>query len=321
MQNLLVEVENLKKNYTHHKLYKIQELPAVSDVSLLLRKGETLGLVGESGSGKTTLGQLIGQLLDPTEGIVLFEGQAIEDMTSQQRKRLKKDIQYVFQDAYSSLNPRHKVSKLIEEPLIIQKIGTPAERKEWVNDMLNEIGLDKSYRDAYIHELSGGQRQRIGIARALILKPKLLVLDEPVSALDVSVQSQILNLLKSLQQKYQLTYMFISHDLNVVHYMSDRIAVMYLGGIIELANVNDLYEHPLHPYTKALISAIPTYKRQGEPVLLKGEIASATDIPNGCSLHPRCPFATEICQFKKPVLEEVNQGQYVSCHLSRINGQ
>ncbi|MBO2535739.1 MULTISPECIES: ABC transporter ATP-binding protein [Rummeliibacillus] len=321
MQNLLVEVENLKKNYTHRKLYKIQELPAVSDVSLLLRKGETLGLVGESGSGKSTLGQLIGQLLDPTEGIVLFEGQAIEDMTSQQRKRLKKDIQYVFQDAYSSLNPRHKVSKLIEEPLIIQKIGTPAERKEWVNDMLNEIGLDKSYRDAYIHELSGGQRQRIGIARALILKPKLLVLDEPVSALDVSVQSQILNLLKSLQQKYQLTYMFISHDLNVVHYMSDRIAVMYLGEIIELANVNDLYEHPLHPYTKALISAIPTYKRQGEPVLLKGEIASATDIPNGCSLHPRCPFATEICQFEKPVLEEVNQGQYVSCHLSRINGQ
>lgn len=321
MQNLLVEVENLKKNYTHRKLYKIQELPAVSDVSLLLRKGETLGLVGESGSGKSTLGQLIGQLLDPTEGIVLFEGQAIEDMTSQQRKRLKKDIQYVFQDAYSSLNPRHKVSKLIEEPLIIQKIGTPAERKEWVNDMLNEIGLDKSYRDVYIHELSGGQRQRIGIARALILKPKLLVLDEPVSALDVSVQSQILNLLKSLQQKYQLTYMFISHDLNVVHYMSDRIAVMYLGEIIELANVNDLYEHPFHPYTKALISAIPTYKRQGEPVLLKGEIASATDIPNGCSLHPRCPFATEICQFEKPVLEEVNQGQYVSCHLSRINGQ
>ena len=321
MQNPLVEVENLKKNYTHRKLYKIQELQAVSDVSLLLGKGETLGLVGESGSGKSTLGQLIGQLLDPTEGIVLFEGQAIEDMKGQQRQRLKKDIQYVFQDAYSSLNPRHKVSKLIEEPLIIQKIGTPAERKEWVNDMLNEIGLDKSYRDAYIHELSGGQRQRIGIARALILKPKLLVLDEPVSALDVSVQSQILNLLKSLQQKSQLTYMFISHDLNVVHYMSDRIAVMYLGEIIELANVNDLYEHPLHPYTKALISAIPTYKRQGEPVLLKGEIASATDIPNGCSLHPRCPFATEICQFEKPVLEEVNQGQYVSCHLSRINGQ
>ncbi|WP_445505470.1 ABC transporter ATP-binding protein [Niallia sp. 03091] len=314
-QDLLVKVENIKKTYTQRRLYKTKELHAVSNVSLRLRRGETLGLVGESGSGKSTLGQVIGQLLEPTEGNLIFEGQVIGDMTIQQKRLLKKDIQYVFQDAFSALNPQHKVSKLMEEPLIIQKIGTPAERKARVNEMMHDIGLDESYRDAYIHELSGGQRQRVGIARSLILQPKLLILDEPVSALDVSVQSQILNLLKSLQQKYQLTYLFISHDLNVVHYMSDRIAVMYLGKMIEIANVHHLYETPLHPYTRALVSAIPTYKRQGEPLLLEGEISSAIDKLSGCPLYNRCPFAKEICKQKEPILEEFSTDQYVSCHL------
>lgn len=314
-QDLLVEVENIKKIYTHRKLYKTKELQAVSDVSLTLRRGETLGLVGESGSGKSTLGQLISQLLNPTEGILTYEGKEIKSMTAQQKKRLKKDIQYVFQDAHSALNPRHKVSKLIEEPLIIQKIGTTKERKQLVSEMLHDIGLDESYRNAYVHELSGGQRQRVGIARALILKPKLLILDEPVSALDVSVQSQILNLLKSLQEKYQLTYLFISHDLNVVHYMSDRIAVMYLGKIIESGNVHYIYENPLHPYTKALVSAIPTYKRQATSILLEGDISNVTEISKGCSLYSRCPFAKEICKRKEPILEKYQKSQYVSCHL------
>lgn len=317
MKPSLLEIENVEKVYIQKKLYKTQILHAVSNATLELKTGETLGLVGESGSGKSTLGQLIGQLLEPSEGKLKFHGKSISEMNHKEKKLLKKDIQYVFQDAHSALNPRHTVGKLIEEPLIIQKIGTSSERKKRVNDMICDIGLDESYKDAYIHELSGGQKQRIGIARALILKPKLLVLDEPVSALDVSVQAQILNLLKSLQQKYSLTYLFISHNLDVVHYMSDRIAVMYLGKIIELGNANEIYHNPLHPYTKALVSAIPSLERKTEWIFLEGEIPSATNVPKGCVLHTRCPFAHASCKVEEPVFVKLDEEHKVACHLYR----
>lgn len=311
----LLEIENVEKVYIQKKLYGTKILHAVSNVTLELKRGETLGLVGESGSGKSTLGQLIGQLLEPSDGKLKFNGKAISEMDHKEKKMIKKDVQYVFQDAHSALNPRHTVEKLIEEPLIIQKIGTSSERKKWVYEMIYDIGLDESYKDAYIHELSGGQKQRVGIARALILKPKLLVLDEPVSALDVSVQAQILNLLKSLQQKYSLTYLFISHNLDVVHYMSDRIAVMYLGKIVELGIANEIYHNPYHPYTKALVSAIPSLERKSDPIFLEGEIPSATNVPTGCVLHTRCPFAGESCKIKEPPLVDLNKEHKVACHL------
>ncbi|MGG3887997.1 ABC transporter ATP-binding protein [Metabacillus fastidiosus] len=313
--SVLLKVHDLKKYYIRKKFREDIILRAVDGINLTIHKGETLGLVGESGCGKSTIGQLIGQLLEPTAGEVYFEGQDLKAMAKNERKRLRKDIQYIFQDAYSALNPRHKIFQLMEEPLIIQGIGTPKQRKQWIYEMLDDIGLDESYAQRYVHQLSGGQRQRVGIARALMLKPKLLILDEPVSALDVSVQSQILNLLKQLQRKYDLTYLFISHDLNVVHYMSDRVAVMYLGEIIEIANVERVYDTSLHPYTKALISSIPTYRRKYKRIALDGEIPSPLNRPEGCSLHTRCPFAKNVCRTSRPILQEIEQDQFVSCHL------
>ncbi|WP_028560491.1 ABC transporter ATP-binding protein [Paenibacillus pinihumi] len=314
----LVEIDQLQMHYPLGGVWgSKQSLKAVDGISLHIRQGETLGLVGESGCGKSTAGQLAARLLEPTGGRIFYKGEDLLRLRSDRDKQLRKQIQYVFQDPYTSMNPKHTIAGLLEEPLRIHRIGTRSERKAHVRDMLEQIGLNESYAPRYIHELSGGQRQRIGIARALMLQPEFLVLDEPVSALDVSVQSQILNLLKDLQQRFSLTYLFISHDLNVVHYMSDRVAVMYLGKIVELADVLDLYESPLHPYTKALISAIPAEQRgqsRGR-IKLQGEIPSASNTPSGCSFHTRCPFVMERCRQEEPTLKLIRPGRRVSCHL------
>ena len=311
MSQSLLQVHNVSKFYASKK----QQLRAVNGISLEIHEGETVGIVGESGCGKSTFGQVIAQLLHPTEGSIYFEGIDMNALSKKQRKLLRKDVQYVFQDAYAALNPRHKIAKLLEEPLIIQKIGNAAERKQAVEEMLELIGL-KGYEDRYMHELSGGQRQRIGIGRALIVKPKFLILDEPVSALDVSIQAQILNLLKDLQQSFHLTLLFISHDLHVVEYISNRVAVMYLGKIVEMANVETLYENAKHPYTKALLSAVPTIQKQTEQILLEGDLPNPLAIPNGCSFHTRCPYATDLCKAQEPQLVEVSDEHFVSCHYS-----
>ena len=311
MNQSLLQVHNVSKFYASKK----QQLRAVNGISLEIHEGETVGIVGESGCGKSTFGQVIAQLLHPTEGSIYFEGIDMNALSKKQRKLLRKDVQYVFQDAYAALNPRHKIAKLLEEPLIIQKIGNAAERKQAVEEMLQLIGL-KGYEDRYMHELSGGQRQRIGIGRALIVKPKFLILDEPVSALDVSIQAQILNLLKDLQQSFHLTLLFISHDLHVVEYISNRVAVMYLGKIVEMANVETLYENAKHPYTKALLSAVPTIQKQTEQILLEGDLPNPLAIPNGCSFHTRCPYATDLCKAQEPQLVEVSDEHFVSCHYS-----
>lgn len=317
--NPLIELVEVKKYYEQKKRGKKTTLRAVDNIQLSIFKGETLGLVGESGCGKSTLGQVTGQLLSPTEGQLLFEGKDVTTYSKRERWHLKKDIQYVFQDALAALNPRHKVHQLLEESLAIQKIGTPKERREQALELLRLVGLNDSFAPRYIHELSGGQRQRIGIARSLILNPKFLILDEPVSALDVSVQSQILNLLKDLQQQFSLTYLFISHDLNVVQYMSDRVAVMYLGKIVELADVQSIFQEPRHPYTKALISAAPSLDFEvRDRILLEGEIPSPIDIPSGCAFRQRCPFATDLCATQEPTLKEEFPGHWVSCHYSKL---
>lgn len=314
----LVEIEQLVKHYVQGGLWgRRQVLRAVDGVSLSIRKGETLGLVGESGCGKSTTGQLAARLLAPTGGAMRFKGTDVRELRGGAAKALRKQIQYVFQDPYTSLNPRHPVAALLEEPLRIHGIGSRRERREQVRDMLRTIGLGEPYEHAYPHELSGGQRQRVGIARALMLHPEFLILDEPVSALDVSVQSQILNLLKDLQQRLALTYLFISHDLHVVHYMSDRVAVMYLGKIVELSDVDRIYERPLHPYTQALLSAIPSKHRgrKRERIMLEGELPSPLAVPQGCAFHTRCPLAQEQCRMAAPSLRTVEPGHEVSCHL------
>lgn len=311
MSQSLVQIHNLKKYYTSRK----KELRAVDGISLSIQSGETLGIVGESGCGKSTFGQVVGQLLEPTDGHVYFEGKSLASLKSNQRKILRKDVQYVFQDALSALNPRHKISKLLEEPLIIQKIGSAKERHLAVQEMLQLIGL-KGFGDRYIHELSGGQRQRIGIGRALILKPKFLILDEPVSALDVSIQAQILNLLVDLQRKFDLTYLFISHDLHVVEFITKRVAVMYLGKIVEIGDVEQLYENPKHPYTQALMSAVPSIYENTEQIILQGDLPNPLSVPSGCSFHTRCPFATEFCKTQAPDLKELNANHAVSCHYA-----
>ncbi len=290
---------------------------AVNGLNFSIRKGETLGLVGESGCGKSTTGRAIIRLIEPTSGEVYYKGENVADYKGSKLRDLRKDMQIIFQDPYSSLNPRMSCEGIISEPLAIHTNLTRQERKEKVHMLLNQVGLPKEYAIRYPHEFSGGQRQRIGIARALSMNPAFIVCDEPVSALDVSVQSQVLNLLKALQQEMNLTYLFIAHGLNVVKYISDRIGVMYLGNIVELSTSDEIYKQPLHPYTHALISAIPDtdIDNKKERIILQGDIPSPSNLPTGCPFHTRCLECTKRCKEEKPVLREVASGHYVACHL------
>ncbi|MFF2091759.1 ABC transporter ATP-binding protein [Paenibacillus sp. NPDC058174] len=316
----IMELIDIRKQYGSSVLRRKHAVRAVDGVSLAIKPGETLGLVGESGCGKSTVGQIAARLLEPNGGKLHFKGRTLAGR-QKEAKRLRQQIQYVFQDPYTSLNPSHTIGKILEQPLLINRLGDGSkERKHLVTEMLRKIGLDDWHAGSYPHQLSGGQRQRVGIARALMLNPEFIVLDEPVSALDVSVQAQILNLLKELQQELSLTYLFISHDLNVVHYMSDRVAVMYLGQIVELADVQQLYERPLHPYAQALVSAIPAENRQAkrERIVLHGELPAAAERLSGCSFRTRCLHAHERCVSEQPNLAEVEPGHWVRCHLHSL---
>lgn len=292
---------------------------AVNGITLNIRKGETFGLVGESGCGKSTLGQMIGLLLKPTSGQVLFEGEDIWQASRRRQKQLHQQIQIIFQDPYSSLNPRKRIGWLVEEPLVIHHlVPDPVQRRHQVEEMLELVGLDASYAQRYPSELSGGQRQRAAIAIALILKPSFVVCDEAVSALDVSIQAQVLNLLKDLQQKLGLTYLFISHNLNVVTYMADRIGVMYLGSLVETGSAVQLGTRPLHPYTQALFSAsVSVFEKAGKRIVLQGDVPSPAALPAGCPFHTRCPYARDICQREKPALAPAANGRFCACHRVR----
>ena len=320
MNKTVLKVDNLTKTFEIKgtKLFeKPKILKAVNDVSFEVIEGETLGVIGESGCGKTTLGKCIIQLHNPSSGEILYNDKKINGLKQSELKNIRKDIQIIFQDPYSSLDPRKTVGAIIEEPMIIHKIGTPAERKHKVIELLKEVGLDTFHVNRYPHEFSGGQRQRINVARALALNPKVIVCDEPVSALDVSVQAQVLNLFKNLQKKFNLTYIFISHDLSVVKYISDRIAIMYLGKIIELGDSKNIYKDPKHPYTKALFSAIPPESPfdKKEKFELTGDIPSPLNLPKGCPLSTRCPSCMDICKQKMPELENINEKHQVACFL------
>jgi len=316
---VLLEVQNLVKYFPVRGglLQRVQAwVRAVDDVSFFVRKGETLGLVGESGCGKTTLGRTVLRLLEPTGGHVYFEGGDVAEMRPNDLKKARKDMQIIFQDPYSSLDPRVPIGESIGEGLTIHGIGEPKHRNRMVQDALEAVGLYPEHARRYPHEFSGGQRQRIGIARALVLQPKFIVCDEPVSALDVSIQSQVLNLLKKLQAEYGLTYLFIAHNLSVVEHISDRVAVMYLGKMVELADRDELFLNPMHPYTLALMSAIPVPDPtvQRERIILKGDVPSPLNPPPGCRFHPRCPVAIGLCSEVEPEFREIVEGHWVACH-------
>jgi oligopeptide transport system ATP-binding protein len=316
----LVEVRNLKKSFPVEARFFGQAktfVQAVSGVSLTIRRGETLGLVGESGCGKSTLGRLLLRLEEATGGEVFFEGEDILKYNSVQMRRIRREMQIIFQDPYSSLNPRKTVGTIIEDPLITHRVGERKERAERVLRLIDVVGLRPEHVDRYPHEFSGGQRQRIGIARALALNPKLVIADEPVSALDVSIQAQVLNLLQDLQNEFHLTYLFIAHDLSVVKHVSDRVAVMHLGRIAELASNEDLYRNPSHPYTQALLSAnpVPDPTLERKRILLRGEVPSPINPPAGCNFHTRCPSRFEICSREVPPLREIEPAHWVACHL------
>jgi oligopeptide/dipeptide ABC transporter ATP-binding protein len=289
---------------------------AVADVSLSVAAGEVFGLVGESGCGKSTLGRALLRLEDPTAGRVLFNGEDIAAFDPPRLKQFRREAQIIYQDPYSSLNPRRQIGDLVAEPLDIHRVGTPAERQERAAWLLKVVGLLPEHARRYPHEFSGGQRQRIVIARALALNPMLLLADEPVSALDVSIQAQVINLLKELQSRFNLTYLFISHDLSLVEYISDRVAVMYLGRLVELASRHELYREPLHPYTQALLSAapVPDPRAPKNRILLTGDVPSPVHPPEGCSFHPRCRESREICRFDPPAFRELSPGRFVACH-------
>lgn len=291
---------------------------AVDDISFELFKRETLGVVGESGCGKTTVGRCILGLVDPTSGDIIFNGKDIIGLPNSQLKKIRREMQIIFQDPYGCLTPRLKISTLLEEPLKIHSIAaTKSQRKDMVVEMLEKVGLHANSMGKYAHEFSGGQRQRLSIARALIAKPKLIIADEPVSALDMSIQAEILNLLADLQQEFELSYLMISHDLSVVKYMCDRIAVMYLGKIVEMTDKEKLFENYQHPYTEALLSAIPapTVAKRRKRIVLSGDVPSPTDPPSGCRFHPRCIYKKESCSRNEPELKAISAGHFVACHI------
>ncbi len=319
MSQPLLEVKNLTKHFSQKGgLFsrEISSVKAVQDISLSIRQGETLGLVGESGCGKSTLGRCIIRLIEPTSGQIFLEGQDITKLEGESLRELRRKMQIIFQDPYASLNPRMTVGSIIAEPLVIHNLfNSKQDRLDRVKQLLELVGLRPEHINRYPHEFSGGQRQRIGIARALAVEPKFIVCDEPVSALDVSIQAQVINLLMDLQQKLGLTYLFIAHDLKVVEHISNRVAVMYLGKIVEMADADELYQHPTHPYTKALLSAIPVPdpRKKEQRIILRGDVPSPMNPPSGCYFNPRCPSATEHCKQISPELRATRPDHYTSC--------
>jgi oligopeptide transport system ATP-binding protein len=317
----LLEVRDLKKHFPIKKglfSHTVGQVKAVDGVSFDVRRGEVLGLVGESGCGKTTTGRCILRLIEPTAGSVKFEGREITGLSRRDMRALRREMQIVFQDPYSSLNPRLTVGSMLGEALTIHGLARGAKARERVAELLTLVGLSPDHARRYPHEFSGGQRQRIGVARALAVSPKLIVADEPVSALDVSIQAQIINLLRDLQAKMGLTYLFVAHDLSVVEHISDRVAVMYLGRIAELADSAELYRNPRHPYTVSLLSAIPVPDpdRKRRRIVLKGDVPSPARPPSGCRFHPRCFLAEDICSHEEPVLRELAPGHWSACHFA-----
>lgn len=321
LASVLLKVSHLKKffslrsgSFGTRKRY----VYAVNGVSFELNQGETLGIVGESGCGKSTLGRSILRLVEPTGGEVEFDGRNVLTMPPRQLREIRKEMQIVFQDPYASLNPRYRVGRTLMEPMAVHHLGGSREREKRAELLLERVGLSSGYLNRYPHEFSGGQRQRVGIARALAVNPKLVVLDEPVAALDVSVQAQVLNLLEDLQTEYQLTYLFIAHDLSVVRHISNRVLVLYLGKMVELSKTEDLFIAPIHPYTKALLSAVPLVDpdAERERIILQGDLPSPTNPPKGCVFHTRCPLAMDVCTQIEPEWREVDKEHFVACHLS-----
>lgn len=320
-QNPILQVQDLKKYFPIKGgvfgKKTLKQVKAVDGVSFDVFEGETFGIVGESGCGKSTTGRTILRLLEPTEGKILFQGKDIAEFSKNDMRKLRKDIQIIFQDPFASLNPRMKIKETIEEPLINFGVTDRSEREKRVLEVADQVGLTKAQLTRFPHEFSGGQRQRIGIARALVSKPKLIIADEPVSALDVSIQSQVLNLMRDLQKEFGLTYIFISHDLSVVKHFCDRIGVMYLGKMVEVADKKRLYDTPLHPYAEALLSALPSSHplQKKQRIILQGDVPSPSNPPSGCTFHPRCFKCLDVCKTEQPSLQQVHEDHLVSCHL------